>query len=175
LPHTASDAQQDKPEFQIDADLAYQERIWRAQRIGWLVFVALIIAALIGLLGPGPLSSTSAGAPADGLWIEYDRFARQDAPTTIVLHADRRLARGDEIGLVLSGDAVRGLELTSTTPPADGSGVAHDGVVLRFRTDRQPGTLTIVLHVKPQRMGLHSSRIGLAGGPAYDIRQWIFP
>lgn len=175
MPPTARKPPQDNGELQIDVALAYQERTWRLQRIGWGVFIALIIAALAGLFGAGPLSSTRAGTPTDGLQVEYERIARLNAPTTIVVRADRRLARGDELGVTLSGDMVRGLAMESSMPPADGATVLPDGVVLRFKAGRQPGELTIVLQAKPQRVGRLSSGIGVAGGPAHTIRQWIHP
>jgi hypothetical protein len=175
LPPATPKSQQGDGELQIDAALAYQERTWRVQRIGWAIFAVLIVLGLIGLFGPGPLSSTTVGASADGLRIDYDRFARLHAPTTLVIHADRRVARGDELGIVLSGDAIRALELVATTPPADGTSVAPDGAILRFKADRQPGELTIVLYAKPQQAGPLTSRIGVAGGPAHTIRQWIYP
>jgi hypothetical protein len=166
---------QGRPELQIDADLAYQERTWRVQRIGWGVFAALIVAGLAGLFGAGPLSTTTLGSPAEGLQVTFNRFARLHAPTTFEIRADRRLAREDEIAIALSGDAVRGLELSSIMPPADGTSVTPEGVVLRFRADSRPGELTIMLHAKPQQMGRLSSQIGVASGPAHTIRQWIYP
>jgi hypothetical protein len=162
-------------ELQIDADLAYQRRTWRMQRIGWFVFVLLVVAGLTGIFGSGPLSRTVAGGPTEGLSIDYERFARLHAPTTFIIRVDRRLARGDEIVVALSGDAVRGLELPATTPPVEGAGVAPGAILLRFKADRQPGELTIVLHAKPRRIGRLSSQLGVPGGPAHTIRQWIYP
>jgi hypothetical protein len=166
---------QSRSDLRVEADLAYQHRTWRMQRVGWLAFILVIVGALAGLFGSGPLSSTSAGTPAEGLRIEYERFARLNAPTTIVVRADHRLARGDEIGIVLSGDAVRAVELQSTTPPVDGASVSPDGVILRFRADKQPGELTLVLHASPRQAGRLSLRIGLVGGPTHSFRQWVYP
>jgi hypothetical protein len=165
----------DRAGLQIDADLAYQERTWRVQRIAWGIFVVLIIGGLSGLLGSGPLSHSSAGSPGDGFTVDYDRLARAHASTTLVMHIDRRLSRNDEVGIVLSGDAVRTIEFESTTPPADGTSLNPAGAVLRFRTDRQPGELTVILYAKPRQMGALTSRIGVQGGPVHEIRQWIYP
>lgn len=166
---------QGRPELQIDADLAFQARTWRAQRVGWGIFAVLIIGGLSGLFGSGPLSRSSVGSPGDGFAADYDRLARAHASTTLVMHIDRRLSRNDEIGLVLSGDAVRAIEFESTTPPADGASLNPAGAVLRFRTDRQPGELMVVLHAKPRQMGALTSRIGVQGGPVHEIRQWVYP
>lgn len=164
-----------RPDLQIDDDLAYQERTWLVQRVGWGVFAALIVVALAGLLGSGPLSSATVGAPADGLQITYERFARLHAPTAFEIRANRNLARNGELSIALSGDAVRSLELPSSMPPPDGAGVVPDGVLLHFKVDNQPGELTVVLYAKPQRAGFLESRVAVAGGPAHTISQLIYP
>jgi hypothetical protein len=165
----------DRQALHVEADPAFQRRTWLIQRIGWGLFAMLILAALAGLFGSGPLSRTESGAPESGLQVEYDRFARLHAPTTVVIRADRRPARGDDLAIVLSGAMHREFELSSTMPPSDGASVAPDSAILTFRTDRQSGELTIVLHVKPQQVGMAASRIGIAGGPTHTIRQWIYP
>jgi hypothetical protein len=171
----ASHAKRSEPALQTEADLGFQRRTWRVQRVGWIVFLIVVVVALAGLFGSGPLSRSEAGSHASGLRIEYERFARLHAPTTLVIRADRRLARNDELPVVISGSAIQGLELPSTMPPPDGTGVAPDAVVLRFRTDRQPGELTVVLHAKPQQAGLLVTQIGVGEGPAHAVRQWIYP
>jgi hypothetical protein len=160
--------------IEIDAPLRYQQRTWVIQRAGWGVFVLLMLAALAGLLGSGPLSTTTVGAP-DSLQITYERFARLHAPATIEIRVNGNLVRDDMLTIALSGDAVPGLELSSSMPPPDGTSVVQDGVLLRFRTDSRPGELTVVLHTKPQRVGTLTSRIAVAGGPAHTISQWIYP
>ncbi|HEX2116197.1 MAG TPA: hypothetical protein VHM01_17470 [Alphaproteobacteria bacterium] len=166
---------QPESDIQTEADLGLQRRTWRVQRVGWAIFAILVLAALAGAFGSGPLSRAEAGSEASGLRIEYERFARLHAATNLVIRADRRLARNDELAVILSGAALQSLELPSTMPPADGTGLAPDSVVLRFRTDRQPGELTVVLHAKPRRMGLLTAQVGLRDGPAHTIRQWVYP
>ena len=168
-------ATRQNPSLEIEINPAFQRRSWRVQRVGWMVFAALAFAALAGLFGAGPLSNAEAGSQASGLRIEYERFARLHAPTNLVIRTDRRLARNDELAVVLSGAALRGLELPSTMPPPDGTSVAPEAVILRFRTDRQPGELTVVLHAKPRQMGLLTTQVGLRDGPTHAIRQWIYP
>jgi hypothetical protein len=164
-----------RSDLKAEADIGFQQRTWRVQRAGWAVFVILLLGALAGLFGSGPLSGTDAGSEASGLRIAYERFARQHGPTTLVIRADRRLARGDELAIVLATVDLHELELTSIMPPPDGTTLAPDAVVLRFRADRQPGELTIVLHAKPRRFGRLAVQIRVRDGPAHTIRQWVYP
>ena len=47
-------------DLQIHQDLCQERREWKIQRVGWLLMALMLVAALAGLLGPGPLSSTIA-------------------------------------------------------------------------------------------------------------------
>ena len=68
--------------MEIDADLSFHRRVWIAQRIGWFLVGLLIIAALLGFFGSGPVSRAS--VQGNGLRIEYERFARKQQPTKIL-------------------------------------------------------------------------------------------
>ncbi|MEP7151377.1 MAG: hypothetical protein ABI856_06680, partial [Nitrospira sp.] len=62
--------------IQIEQDLPFQYRQWRLERIGQVLLACCIVAALLGLFGHNPLSTTT-GQTSDGrLSIHYDRFAR---------------------------------------------------------------------------------------------------
>jgi hypothetical protein len=65
--------------MEVNADIEFQRRVWRVQRIGWLIIAAVIVAALLGVFGGGPLSR--AAVQGDGLRLEYERFARLQQST----------------------------------------------------------------------------------------------
>ncbi len=47
----------------VEEDMAFQRRNWRAERIGWAAMVAIVIAAVLGLFASGPLSWATAQTP----------------------------------------------------------------------------------------------------------------
>ena len=49
-------------ELQIEQDMGFQRTEWVVQRAGWVGMALLILAALVGLLGRGPLSAAVARA-----------------------------------------------------------------------------------------------------------------
>jgi hypothetical protein len=61
-------------QLQIDEDLAFQRREWKIQRVGWGAMALVIIAALLGVFGTGPLSNAT--LEREGLRLEYERFCR---------------------------------------------------------------------------------------------------
>ncbi|MGH8906054.1 MAG: hypothetical protein ACRD0K_05980 [Egibacteraceae bacterium] len=48
--------------LRLDEDPEGHRRARRAGRVSWALMAALIVAALLGLFGPGPLSHTEAAA-----------------------------------------------------------------------------------------------------------------
>ncbi|MBS0151669.1 MAG: hypothetical protein JSR31_12070 [Nitrospira sp.] len=48
--------QQMRGDFQgtIQEDFVLQQQLWRAQRIGWVILIVLLLCALTGFSGAGP-------------------------------------------------------------------------------------------------------------------------
>ena len=77
--------------LEIDEDLAFQRKEWFAQRVGISVLSLFVLAALLGVTGAGGvLSHAKAGEPGGAVSIEYERFVRRGAMSTITLrfHSD---------------------------------------------------------------------------------------
>jgi hypothetical protein len=53
---------------EVEAQIGFQRRLWRAERIGWGCMALLVLAALAGLTGGGgPLSRATGAAPEGSL------------------------------------------------------------------------------------------------------------
>jgi hypothetical protein len=77
--------------LEIDEDLAFQRKEWFAQRAGITVLSLFVLAALLGVTGAGGvLSHTTAGQPGGGVYVEYEKFVRRGAMSTMTLrfHSD---------------------------------------------------------------------------------------
>jgi hypothetical protein len=48
-------------DLELDQDLAFERRTWTVERVAWVAMGLMGIAALAGLLGPGPLSKPPIG------------------------------------------------------------------------------------------------------------------
>ncbi|HEX6978868.1 MAG TPA: hypothetical protein VF342_06175 [Alphaproteobacteria bacterium] len=168
-------AEQGRRDLHVDADLAFQKRSWRVQRIGWAVCAILLAAAALGFFGAGAFSTTTAGSPAAGFWVEYERFVRGFAPSELIVHVDRRLVAGDRVNIVLGGDYVRAVELRTLLPPAASAGASPDGAVIAFDAVGGPGELRFVFQIRFSRPGPAAGRVGLQGAPALETRHWVYP
>ncbi len=63
--------------------MTWQRRTWTIQRIGWLAMGGLVLTALTGAFGYGPVSWQQASDPAGLVRVEFERFQRQGSEFTL--------------------------------------------------------------------------------------------
>jgi hypothetical protein len=159
--------------FQIDEDVEFQRRSWKVQRVSWVVGLAVLTAAVLGLLGPGLLSAAHAGSPGDPLHVAYNRVERYQAPTTFEVDVEGGSADGT-LRLWMSRELAEAVEVTAIVPEPERVEVRPDRYTYHFAAPDQ-GRVRIVVHYHPNRYGWVSGRIGLEGGPDLDVSSFVFP
>lgn len=117
-----------KRSLQIREDLQFERRQWRVQRAGWWVMCVLLLLALAGLFGNGPLSNTSAAAGE--LRVEYQRFVHADAPTTLRLSAAS--LSGDTARISIDRRYLEAMDFQRIDPHPVKAESAGDAVILHF-------------------------------------------
>jgi hypothetical protein len=164
-----------KADLEIGEDLAFQHKEWRVQRALWLFIAAGLIAAVIGLIGPGPLSSVSAGAA--GFRVNYLRFARWQAPQSLVISVGSQHSQA--LQLSFNRSFLDSMAVQQITPQPSSEKVSSAGFAFTFdaTSGRVPGHL--IFDLQPTSMGtLHGTiAMSLSGGPtaAVNITQLVYP
>lgn len=87
-------------EHPVVEDIQLQRKVWRLQRVGWYVLLALVILTLLGLFSRGPLSSLVAISDSKDLTVEYERFHRSGGSNSMII---RTQGRPDQAVTVLIG------------------------------------------------------------------------
>ena len=162
-------------DLQIDQDPDAQRHHWIAERVGWTVITLVILAALLGLFGSGWLSEASVGTPEGALRLEYSRFGRFLAPTTLRLHLGPDVIHEGRVSLWLTGTISKLLRYSafSRRRHAVEAGADRLTYVLRVSDAGRPTTVTI--HLEPDRVGSLSGQIGVAGHKPLRFDQFIYP
>src|SRR4051812_25622561 len=104
-------------DMEISHDLGFHQRAWTVQRVGWGILALLGVAALLGLLGSGPLAHGAAGSRSGPLWLEYDRFAHVEADSMLQVHMDPGPGNGGAAALAVSRDYFDHVQLEEVAPP----------------------------------------------------------
>ena len=106
----------------IHEDMPTQEREWRVQRAGWAFMAAIVVAALVGLLGNGPLNERTLTSANGGLQVTYQRFRRLQTPGTLNLKVTPQPGAG-QVQVSLNDAYLDAVYVQSVTPePASVAG-----------------------------------------------------
>lgn len=159
--------------LELNQDLRTTRATWRAERIGWIALAAFLAAALLGLLGPGPLSSAATADPGSPFRVLYDRFGHLESESRLELELQAPGGRGP-VGVWLSSDYLAGVEVRGVTPPPDSTRLEPGRVVYVYEAGGE-GTRTVRIDLLYLRIGRIRGEAGLAGGPSAGFSHWVYP
>jgi len=162
-------------DLEISQDLAHERREWMIERVGWAAMALLLSAALVGLLGPGPLSGATAGDGGSTLWVEYNRFERYQAPAMLRVHLGPGAARDGKVRLWLSRRYVENVELRHVDPEPDRVEVMHDRLIYTFNVPDPHRPTAVTYHLEANAFWSMPVGIGLEGGEHVAFTQFVYP
>ncbi len=162
--------------LQVDEDEPLQAREWRFQRVGWGLLASLVIAALLGVFGNGPLSTARAVDPTGQLRVDYDRFVRHVAQTDLVLTIAPTAATAGRVTAVVDQtwftDAIW---LEQISPQPSSSTLHGDVVELEFEVRDPAQPLAIGIRYRPDAIGVLHPAFGLDRSGMVRLRQLSYP
>lgn len=161
--------------LRLEQDFGFQRREWAVQRIGWLAMAAAVVAALLGLTGRGVLSRATAGADGEPLRLEYQRFDRFQAPTTLRVLLSAEAAAGEQAEVWLGRDYVEGVRIETIEPEPQEVRVGTDRTTYVVAVDQPGRPLAVTFHLQQQAIGRRSGRVGLPDGPSLSFDQFVYP
>ena len=153
--------------MEIDTDVDFQRRVWTAQRVGWLIIAAVIVAALLGFFGTGPLSRAS--SQGSGLRVEYERFGRLQQPMRLrFLLPESKL----DAEIALGRAYLETFRIEQITPEPREVAVVGPWLLYRFAG---PGPLAATFDVVPQDVGRLAAAAEISATDSVAFEQFIYP
>ena len=165
-------AKQGEADLEIEHSLAFKRIEWRIQRVGWAVILLVMVAAVVGLFGVGPLSEASARADGYGS-VHYERFLRYGTPTTVTVEAEAAALSDGTLQILLSSSFLSGVQVEQVTPEPDSVEASSEGYRYSFQAGEAP--VRVEFRVKPNHIGKQSSDIQIGAGPPVTLTQFIYP
>src|SRR5690606_27278091 len=108
-----------------------QRAEWTIQRVSWVVWGAILVAGLAGLLGPGPLSTTEVEAPDQSISVRFNRFEHYSRPGTWELALHPR-ETATELRVEISAPLLHNVQVLRIEPEPKGSTLKDDTIVYTF-------------------------------------------
>jgi len=168
-----------QPEGSLELDDArhqqIQHREWIAERIGWGAIGLIILAALLGLLGPGVLSHRVASSSDGRLTVDYYRLQRNEAPSELLIRFDHPGADQDRLRLTISRELTDAVTIDGIAPEPDAVEMQADRLVYTFLASGSSPARKIVVRYQNHQMGALHYEVALEGGPSVSLSHFVYP
>lgn len=159
----------------IDEHNLRQYRLdWVCERVGWSLMILGLIAAAVGLLGPGPLSATTNRTPDRNITVSYNRFEHQFSPSTLAITVAPDTVR-DELRLQVNREFLNRVDVQRIIPEPSSSEMSDKNITFTFPLRSNRGAMQIAIRYEPQAQGWLPIIIGAESGMKLQIKQFIFP
>jgi hypothetical protein len=158
--------------LQVDQDLRFQYWEWWVERVGKLLVGLIIIGATLGVFGNGYLSRAQASSQSGLLLVEYDRFARRDGPTDILI--DAKGAPHSPIGIWFSESGFQRLRIEQITPEQVTTHSSPSRTTYVFHTDDK-GRARVRFDFEPRGAGKIVGQVGIDGGEQVTFWTFVYP
>jgi hypothetical protein len=159
----------------VSEDIGFEQRFWKIERIGWAVMAMVIVCALAGLLGPGPLSKQRRADATGSISAEYNRFDRYQAPTMLRLMVPTNLVENGEVRVSLSAGFVDSIELQHVDPTPEHVETTGDEMTFVFLAPDIAQNASIVFHYQPNRFGRTPATVAVGKNTMLHLSQFFYP
>lgn len=168
-------AHPDYPGLQVKEDLHIQHRIWRMQRVGWVLLALFLLAGLLGLLGGAGMLNRGTVGTADGsVRVEYPRLDRYVAPTELSIRIEPSAFSGDSVELAVSRSWLDVFEMYGISPQPQQERVTGGDMQFRFAvTPGQP--VDIAFFGRPHHVGPLPGSLQVGGGERLAFSTFVLP
>ncbi|WP_409289777.1 hypothetical protein [Pseudomonas sp. KCJK8927] len=153
----------------VKEDMRMQQRVWRFERVGWYVLTVIVVLALAGLFGNGPLSNRQATSSDGRVEVEYQRLSRSG--TTDKLRITVRGTGGEPVMLMLGGSLLRKASI-ETLQPEPQTSFSHGNALLLQLGTSQDGIATLYLTLRSEYVGELEGVV--KAGPSSSVRFTTF-
>ena len=160
--------------LELDVSMRLQRVIWKVQRVAWVAALLVLVVIALGITGDGPLADARRASAGGDLEIEYARFARETAPTTVSLSVTPA-EESSEIQVWLGQALLDQYQIEQITPEPDSATLEDDRLILSFPIGSSSDEVQVEFELEPRTRGTVDFGLGLVDGPEIDVTQIVYP
>ncbi len=102
-------------DLEISEDIEFQKKSWRFERVSQYLVLLLVVLALLGLFGGGPISSTTRTSQ-NGLQVECPRFQRNHSSYRLKITPSAASIREGQVSIWVDQSLLHALRIENITP-----------------------------------------------------------
>lgn len=163
-------------DLQIEEDMDFQRKEWRAERVGWVLMAAIILLALLGFFGGyGPLTQATAGEANSTLWLDYERFNRFRAPSNLTVYVNTEVNESGEIQFWIDREYLSKFQVESISPQPDRVEIEQDRLTYTFIAAQADLPIQVEFELTTDSIGLFGGRAGWMDEATVEMQHFVYP
>jgi hypothetical protein len=148
---------------------------WLIERLGWGLIACVVLAGLLGGLGPGWLSRRTVANSENTIRIQYEAIERYEAPSVLKVWITPEAVQTGDVTLSVSRSFADEITIEQIVPPPASKSAAEGRLLLTYRAGELVDGAPIVCRYKHDSYGILRYEIGLEGQDLIRIRQFVLP
>lgn len=153
---------------------------WTVQRVFWAMLALILVAALLGAFGGGPLSTATSSASMNGVTVdlEYQRWTRSRSPQSFHLTIQAPDAGAESVSVLLPPELRDRMRMEEIVPEPESSSTGPDGTLYTWSVDDWSGPVRVRLDYQSLESFLQKDELLVIVGDReqrLSFTQWIFP
>lgn len=158
--------------FPVHEDMRMQQSVWTFERVGWYALVIIVLLALAGVFGNGPLSNAEAVSADGKLRVQYQRLSRTGTVDTLRIMVQG--SAGKPLTVTLDGTLFREASIETMQPAPLSSMSKGQALLLQLGTSND-GLATLYLTVRSEYVGTLRGMVEADPGTAVSLSTFLFP
>jgi hypothetical protein len=160
-------------ELAVGADLKFQRRWWRFERVIWVLFTLVVILDLAGAFGRGYLANGHARTSDGSLDVHYERIERFSTPSILRVEFGPGAIDKDKVRLWVSDSLVKALGTQRVIPQPSDSVLGNGGILYTFPATRTP--LSVEFALEPASLGSTNLVLKVPGRDELKTKIFVMP
>jgi hypothetical protein len=151
----------------LGQDSDFETAWWRIEVGLWIFLTAVLICALSGLLGKGPLSHKEVDTPDQALEVRYERIAHYKSPSILTVRIRPELFRDGKAYLWLNRVIINDLGAQRVIPQPEQTFPGETGIAYLFPAEDASRPLMVSFALEPSKAGVFEQEIRT--DPQHDL------
>jgi len=157
------------------ANLRRQKREWIAERCGKVLMLLIVLAAILGLLGPGPLTWSTQVSSDQSIHAEHHRVQRYQAPAELVIQVASKEEQASTAQLGLSRSLIDQVTIESIIPRPQTVTSHGDQLLYSFSRATGADELRVVIRYQNNDFGWCKYSVTSLEGQTLALSHFVCP
>lgn len=156
----------------IDEDISHQKKMWKIERVSWIIMALFLVMAMAGFLGTGYFSKRMQNI-GENSKIEYYFFQRYSSVSELNFYI--KAGSGyNPISIALSQEYLKDAEIKRIEPEPASTEIIDDFYKYNFNNSAA-NDLHIFFYLEPKGLGVQTLSIIINDKNRTEIKQFVYP